>query len=75
MVQASEIKPHTPVVCSQGGQFAVVDHVQGMDSIKLAKDEHGQHHRIPLSWVTKVDDRVHVDRPGEQAMREWMASA
>jgi len=75
MIQANEIKPHTPVVCSNGGQFAVVDHVQGTDSIKLAKDEKGQHHLIPLGWVTKVDTAVHVDRPGDQAMREWVTTA
>ena len=74
MIQASEIKPHTPVVCSKGGQFAVVDHIEGTDSIKLAKDEKGQHHLIPLAWVTKVDNAVHVDRPGDQAMREWVST-
>jgi len=71
MIQSSQIKPHVPVVCSQGGQFAVVDHVEGANSIKLAKDDKGQHHYIPMSWVTSVDDKVHVDRPGDQAMREW----
>jgi hypothetical protein len=65
------IKPHMPVVCSNNGQFAVVDHLEGQDQIKLAKDTSGQHHYIPLSWVTAVDDKVHVDRPGSQAMREW----
>lgn len=60
-----------PVVCSEDGQFAVVDHLQGTDSIKLRKDDSGQHHFIPLSWVTSVDGKVHVDRPGDQAMREW----
>ena len=39
--------------------------------IKLAKDASGQHHYIPLTWVTSVDDKIHVDRPGAQAMREW----
>jgi hypothetical protein len=24
-----------------------------------------------MSWVTKVDEKVHIDRPGDQAMREW----
>jgi hypothetical protein len=33
--------------------------------------ENGQHHYIPLAWVTSVDDNVHVDRPGKQAMQEW----
>jgi hypothetical protein len=74
MVDANQIKPHTPVVCSNNGQFAVVDHVEGKDSIKLAKDDKGQHHYIPMSWVTKVDDKVHVDRPGKQAMQEWSTS-
>jgi hypothetical protein len=41
------------------------------DLLKLAKDEQGRHPYIPLAWVTSVDDRVHVDRPGPQAMREW----
>ena len=65
------IKPHMPVVCSNNAQFAVVDHLEGSDLIKLAKDASGQHHYIPVSWVSSVDDKVHVDRPGPQAMREW----
>src|SRR5262249_45912982 len=65
------IKPHMPVVSSNNDQFAVVDHLEGRDFIKLAKDASGQHHYIPLSWVASVDDKVHVDRPGDQAMREW----
>lgn len=70
MIPASQIKPDAPVVCSNNGQFAVVDHVEGQD-IKLKKDDSGQHHYIPLSWVTKVDNAVHVDRPGARATREW----
>jgi hypothetical protein len=60
-----------PVVCSKNKQFGTVDHVEGQDAIKLTKDESGEHHFIPMSWVTSVDDQVHVDRPGAQAMREW----
>jgi hypothetical protein len=71
MINASQIKPHLPVVCSKDGQFAVVDHMEGANDIKLAKDDKGVHHFIPLAWVTKVDDKVHVNRPGDQAMREW----
>jgi len=75
MIEASKIQPHMPVVCSENGQFAVVDHMQGADSIKLAKDKSGQHHYIPLKWVVLVDDKVHVDRPGKQAMKEWSTQA
>jgi len=71
MIDASKIKADMPVVCSENGQFAVVDHMEGKDSIKLTKDKSGQHHYIPLSWVKSVDDKVHIDRPGDQAMRDW----
>lgn len=74
MDNSSKIKEHMPVVCSDGGQFATVDHMDG-GSIKLTKDEQGQHHWIPMSWVTRVDEHVHVDRPGAQAMRDWSTSA
>jgi hypothetical protein len=76
MVNINSIKPHMPVVCSEGGQFAVVDHIASDNrTIKLAKDATGRHHYIPISWVTSVDGAVHIDRPGDQAMREWSSEA
>lgn len=74
MFDQSKIKEHMPVVCSQDGQFGTVDHLDG-DQIKLTRDEQGQHHWIPQSWVTSVDDKVHIDRPGKQAMQEWSSTA
>jgi hypothetical protein len=71
---ATQIRPHMPVVCSEGGQFATVDHMDPGNMIKLTKDESGQHHWIPMSWVTRIDKHVHVDRPGKQAMQEWATS-
>ena len=63
MITANQIKPNMPVVCSNNGQFAVVDHMEGDDWIKLKKDQSGTHHFIPLDWVRSVDGKVHVDRP------------
>ncbi len=74
-VDASKIRPHMPVVTADGVQFGMVDHTDPGGTIKLTKDEQGQHHWIPLSWVTRVDEHVHVDRPGKQAMREWSSEA
>ncbi len=71
MINSNKIKTGTPVCCSVGKQFGIVDHMEGAESIKLNKDEKGQHHYIPLQWVTKVDDQLHIDRPGAQAMKEW----
>lgn len=75
MINIQQIKPEMPVVCSKDGQFGVVDHIEGKDSIKLKKDETGKHHFIPVSWVTTVDGKVHVDRPGEQVKKEWRTEA
>jgi hypothetical protein len=75
MISASQIKPRTPIVCSNDAQLGVVDHVEGNDTIKLSKDANGQHHYIPMNWVTSVDDQVHIDRSGGEAMREWTQTA
>ena len=72
MINTTEIKAEMPVVCSQGGQFATVDHMEGKEFIKLNKDKTGKHHYIPVEWVTSVDNgKVQVDRPGEEAMEDW----
>lgn len=73
-MNTQNIKEHMPIVCSNNGQFGTVDRVEG-DMIKLTKDQQGQHHWIPTSWVKSVDDKVHVDRPGDQAMKEWSSAA
>jgi len=73
MVNTSSIKPHMPVVCSMNKQFGSVDHIEGQ-SLKLTKDDKGQHHYIPLAWVKTVDDKVHVDRPGDEVMKTWTTS-
>src|SRR5690625_2061438 len=49
-----QIQDHMPVVCSDGGQFATVDHLDKGNSIKLTRDDQGNHHWIPLDWVTRV---------------------
>jgi sporulation protein YlmC with PRC-barrel domain len=75
MINTEQIKPDMPVVCSQDGQFATVDHMEGTNTIKLKKDKTGQHHYIPVSWVTSTEGgKVKVDRPGDQAMEEWSTS-
>jgi hypothetical protein len=72
MINTNQIKPDMPVICSKGGQFAVVDHMEGANTIKLKKDKDGQHHYIELSWVTSTaDGKVKIDRPGDAAMQAW----
>jgi hypothetical protein len=68
--QTQKIKPRMQVVCSKEKQFAIVDHVEGA-RLKLAKDSQGKQHFIPLDWVRTVDDKIHLDRPSEEAMKQW----
>ncbi|HEY8035020.1 MAG TPA: DUF2171 domain-containing protein [Methylobacter sp.] len=76
MINTEQIKPEMPVVCSQDGQFATVDHMEGANVIKLKKDKRGQHHYIPVSWVRSIEgNKVKIDRPGDQAMREWSTTS
>ena len=70
-----QIRDHMPVIGSDSNEFATVDHLDTGDTIKLTKDENGKHHWIPIAWVTRVDDKVHIDRPGQQAMQEWSDSS
>ncbi len=73
MVDVNQIKPHMPVVCSNSKEFGKVDHVEGK-SLKLTRDQSGKHHFIPLEWIERVDDKVHVDRPGDVVMQQWTTS-
>jgi hypothetical protein len=63
------------VISTDERELAVVDHLEGLDAIKLAKDVDGQHHYIPLSWVIAVDDKVHIDRSTMQAIADWSTTA
>jgi hypothetical protein len=65
------IRPHMLVICADDIELATIDSVVGQGTIELAVDESGEHHYIPLTWVTSVDDHVHIDRTGERAQREW----
>jgi outer membrane protein OmpA-like peptidoglycan-associated protein len=61
MVDRSQIREHMDVVGPDGARVGRVDGVEG-DRIKLTRVDSpdGQHHYLPLSEVTRVDDRVHV---------------
>ncbi len=54
---AKNIKTNMPVICSEDGQFAVVDHDDKVIEIKLKKDDSGKHHFIPSSWIKSIDQK------------------
>jgi hypothetical protein len=73
MIYSSQISEHMEVVSADGKHVGRVDHVRGAE-IELAKmDLHamGKHHLIPISWVDRVDEKVHLNLDHEEAERRW----
>lgn len=72
---ARQIENHMPVVGTDGTELGKVDHLEGENSIKLTRDENGNHHWIPIGWVTGVEsNRVTIDRAVNHAREEWSDS-
>ena len=68
----SDIREHMDVYASCGTKVGRVDHVEG-NTIKLTKNDSpdGRHHLIPLAWVAKIHDHIHLSRDCGEAKREW----
>ncbi|PPD11257.1 MULTISPECIES: DUF2171 domain-containing protein [Methylophilus] len=72
MIDAAEIKADMPVTTAQAEHVAVVDHLVSDDVIKLKKDDSGQHHYIPVSWVISTEGGiVKTNRTLEQITHDW----
>jgi hypothetical protein len=74
MIDPNDIKEHMEVVGSDGEHVGTVDHCEGPNIIKLTKSDPaagGEHHYIPLAWVEKIDQRVHLAHPGMEARARW----
>jgi hypothetical protein len=74
MVAPVMIKEHMEVLGSDGVHVGTVDHLEGRDQVKLAKDDPdagGEHHFIPLAWVDHVDSMVHLKQSGAEAKARW----
>jgi hypothetical protein len=72
----SDIQPHMEVISSCGCKMGKVDHLEG-NAIKLTKNDSpdGQHHYVPVGWVTRVDQHVHLSKDADETKKEWKADA
>ncbi len=72
---AADIREHMDVYASCGTQVGRVDHVEG-SRIKLTKNDSpdGLHHFIPTSWVTGVDDSVHLNMDHKEVQSQWQSA-
>ena len=73
LVDTSLIVEHMDVIASDGTKIGTVDHLDGPDKIKLAKNTSpdGQHHYIPVSWIDHVDAHVHLKASSVEAKAGW----
>ena len=73
MHDTTAIREHMEVLGSDGGHVGKVDKVEGSE-IELAKFDLGaglKHHLIPVSWVERVDDHVHLSLTKNDAKSQW----
>jgi hypothetical protein len=72
----SDIRPQMEVVSSCGCTMGKVDHLEG-NAIKLTKNDSpdGQHHYIPTTWVSHVDNHVHLNKDADETEQGWKPDA
>jgi len=77
MIHQADIKEHMEVVGSDGKHVGTVDHLAKSGLIKLTKGDakDGQHHLFPVSWVEKVDDKIHLNKSSQEAQQQWQTAA
>ena len=76
-MNSADIREHMDVIGSDGTCVGTVDKVEGQ-TIKLAKNNpnaNGSHHWIPMDWVQRVDQHVHLSKPSTDVSRNWQTAA
>ena len=78
MTNMSEVQADMEVLGSDGKHVGKVDHMDGADVIKLARQDSkadGEHHWIPLAWVDSVEgDKLKLRLSADDAMEQWQSS-
>ena len=67
------VMAHMDVIASDGTKVGTVDHMDGTDKIKLAKNTSpdGEHHYIQMAWVDHIDKHVHLKRTTAEVKAAW----
>lgn len=73
-VTPASLRENMLVLGAEGETVGTVDGLAPEETVRLKADALGQHHWIPFSWIARVDDQAHLDRPTNQARQEWLDS-
>ncbi len=73
-ITAQDIAALMEVRSSDGLHVGTVDHMEGDTLIKLTRSDpaaQGRHHLLPLSWVERVDEHVHLTATAADVRGYW----
>jgi uncharacterized protein (TIGR02271 family) len=72
-IDASRIVEHMDVISQDGQKVGTVDHLDGPDRIKLAKNTSpdGEHHIVPFAWIDHVDQHVYLKKTTAEVEAGW----
>ncbi len=75
MNDTSKIQQHMNVLGLDGTHVGSVERIEGSDKIKLTRKDRAAHaghgHSIPLAWVVKVDNHVHLSKTSREVFAFW----
>jgi hypothetical protein len=67
----SKIHQHMEVIGSCGSRIGSVASVEGrLMNLAETDSADGRDHAIPMAWVTKVDERVHLSRTCDEVIHQ-----
>lgn len=77
MIHQADIKEHMEVVGADGKHVGTVDHLAKSGLVKLTKSDAADHqnHLFPVSWVEKIDDKIHLNKSSQEAQQQWQTAA
>ena len=74
MIDMTQVREHMDVISSDRKMVGKIDRLDGPDRLKLTRlsSPDGRHHHfIPVSWIERIDQHVHLNKSGEEVTRHW----
>ena len=77
-MELPNIREHLEVVGVDGEHVGTVDCVEDAQCLILTGDDPkagGRPHLISIDWVEYVNDKVHLNKPSNEVVSEWLVAA
>ena len=77
-MELPNIRGHLEVVGVDGEHVGTVDRVEDAQCLILTGDDPkagGRPHLISIDWVEYVNDKVHLNKPSNEVVSEWLVAA